>query len=110
MLFYPQKLVVHVGVSGIVQVLTLEAQAFNTGYSSLDITGLQPKNGVCVEGCSDSLQSSIDMRKICESINNSPSCDVVSCVSIDPGRFLCDFIYFTSLNIDSNRTAFVRSN
>lgn len=98
----------HVGVSGTAQELNLEAQAFNTGYCSFDITGQLPKGGVCVEGCPQQLESAIDMRKICQNMNDSPCCDVVSCVSTDPGQYLCDFIYYTSLNIDRSRTAFVR--
>lgn len=100
------QLVVHVGVSGSAQELTLETQAFNTGYGSLDITGHLPKDGVCVEGCPERLESSIDMRAICQNVN-SCQCDVISCVSTDPGRYLCDFIYYTSLHIDKSRAAFV---
>nr|CAH0101954.1 unnamed protein product [Daphnia galeata] len=103
---YKPKLVVHVGVSGMAQELTLETQAFNRGYGSLDNMGNLPEGGVCVEGCPDYLQSSIDMRSICQNVNNS-TCNVVSCVSTDPGRYLCDFIFYSSLHVDRTRTAFV---
>lgn len=96
----------HVGVSGMAQELTLETQAFNSGYCSFDTTGQLPKGGVCVEGCQDRLESAIDMRRICQNVNDS-CCDVVSCVSTDPGRYLCDFIYYSSLHIDRCRAAFV---
>ena len=89
------------------QELTLETQAFNSGYGSLDTTGLLPRGGVCVEGCPDRLESAIDMRRICQNINDACDCDVVSCVSTDPGRYLCDFIYYSSLHVDSSRAAFV---
>ncbi|XP_032789600.2 pyroglutamyl-peptidase 1 [Daphnia magna] len=103
---YKPKLVVHVGVSGMAQELTLETQAFNKGYGSLDIQGCVPEGGVCVEGCPDRLESAIDMRKICQNVNDS-SCDVVSCISTDPGRYLCDFVFYSSLHVDRTRVAFV---
>ncbi|KAK4030490.1 hypothetical protein OUZ56_023726 [Daphnia magna] len=40
---YKPKLAVRVGVSGMVQELTLETQAFNKGYGSLDIQGCVPE-------------------------------------------------------------------
>lgn len=46
------------------------------------------------------------MTKVCQKVNSS-GCGVVSCVSDDPGRYLCDFIYYTSLTIDRRRAAFV---
>jgi pyroglutamyl-peptidase len=88
------------------QELTLETQAFNKGYGSLDNTGNLPEGGVCVEGCPDYLESSIDMRTICQNVNSS-TCGLVSCVSTDPGRYLCDYIFYSSLCVDKTRTAFV---
>lgn len=88
------------------QELTLETQAFNKGYGSLDVKGCLPDDGVCIEGCPDRLESTIDMRKICQNVNNS-SCDIILCISTDPGRYLCDFIFYSSLHVDSSRVAFV---
>nr|CAG4642094.1 EOG090X0F1W [Eurycercus lamellatus] len=104
---YKPKLVVHVGVSSTAYELNLETQAFNTGYCSPDITGCFPNNGVCIPGSCERITTGIDMRKICQHVNHSSDCGVVSCVSDDPGRYLCDFIYYTSLSIDRARVAFV---
>ncbi|GAB6032405.1 hypothetical protein CHUAL_011042 [Chamberlinius hualienensis] len=105
---YCPKLVVHCGVSGVAKDLTLEQIAHNDGYRSLDIRGLlPPENCCCNDGCAPkTLRSAIDMSQVCESVNSS-DCRVKSVVSDDPGRYLCDFIYYTSLNIDHTRAAFI---
>nr|CAG4646622.1 EOG090X0F1W [Macrothrix elegans] len=103
---YKPKLVVHAGLSGTAQGLTLETQAFNYGYCSKDVNGCIPQDSICQSGLPGCLQSAIDMRSVCHYINDSP-CGVLSCISTDPGRYLCDYIYYTSLSIDSSRTAFV---
>lgn len=100
------QLVVHVGVSGIAKELTLEQAAHNNGYDKPDVRGLLPSNQCCIDGALPCLCSDIDMNQICEIINKS-QCGVHSIVSHDPGRYLCDFIYFTSLNVNKTRTAFI---
>nr|CAG4648929.1 EOG090X0F1W [Polyphemus pediculus] len=100
------KLVLHVGVSGIAHELNLEQQAFNSGYCSPDISGCIPSDNVCIPEAQNVLKSKIDMNTVCQSINNS-SCGVMSCVSDDPGRYLCDYIYYNSLHFDNARAAFI---
>ena len=97
---------VHVGVSGIANEVQLEKQAFNCGYKSPDVKECFPEDNRCVPGAGNCIQSGIDMATTCHDINSSCG-GVMSCVSDDPGRYLCDFIYFTSLNIDPKRTAFI---
>lgn len=46
------------------------------------------------------------MTGVCEAVNGS-DCGVHVVVSNDPGRYLCDFIYYTSLNVNEMRTAFI---
>nr|CAG4650536.1 EOG090X0F1W [Sida crystallina] len=103
---YKPKLVIHVGVSGVANEVNLEQMAFNGGYNSPDVQLCLPQGNCCIPGAQDCIISGINMRKICEDINHS-TCGVFSCVSSDPGRYLCDFIYYTSLSIDRNRTAFI---
>merc|ERR1712071_182128 len=100
------KLVVHVGVSGKTSELNVEQQAFNDGYVHVDISGCTPYGNICSAGCENVLQSGIDMNQVCQTINDS-SCGVASSVSYDPGRYLCDFTYFSSLRIDRKRSAFI---
>jgi pyroglutamyl-peptidase len=100
-------LVVHVGVSGIAKELTLEQCAHNDGYDKLDVCGRIPSTKCCVDDAPQCLVSRIDMQRVCASVNKSCGHDVTSVVSHDPGRYLCDFIYFTSLNVDPRCTAFI---
>lgn len=100
------NLVVHCGVSGVAQVLTLEQEAHNFGYKSTDIQGKIPPDNCCVRGGPDTLKSGIHMGKVCEAIN-SADCGVAAAVSHDPGRYLCDFTYFSSLNIKRTNVAFI---
>ncbi|XP_060073603.1 pyroglutamyl-peptidase 1-like [Ylistrum balloti] len=99
-------LVIHVGVSGIASKLTLEQQAHNDGYDKKDVKGTCPERNCCVNGANNCIVSGIDMQKVCDEINDS-GIEVKSTVSEDPGRYLCDFSYFLSLNIDRSRSAFI---
>jgi pyroglutamyl-peptidase len=103
---YQPKLVVHVGVSGIAKELTLEQMAHNEGYDKVDIRNNTPMMHCCQEGGQPCLVSSIDMGRVCEAIKQS-GCGVDAVLSFDPGRYLCDFIYYTSLSIDCSRCAFI---
>lgn len=100
------QLVVHVGVSGIAKELTLEQVAHNDGYDKPDVRGLLPYDKCCVGGAPHCLTSDIDMNQVCDAVNKA-QCGVHSIVSHDPGRYLCDFIYFTSLNVNKTSTAFI---
>lgn len=101
------KLVVHVGVSGIASAITLEQRAHNDGYHRKDVIGQCPTEGKCVDCCCDNTkESGINMSDVLDVINTSDT-GLTAVVSLDPGRYLCDFIYFTSLNIKDNCVAFI---
>lgn len=76
---------VHVGVSNCAQKLTLETQAFRTGYSKRDCMGnFHPTGQTCsAKDSSDCLTSQLNMQSICDYVNNS---DVKACISDDAGR------------------------
>lgn len=97
---------VHVGVSGAAQEINLEKQAFNNGYRCPDVIDCVPEDNCCIPGAEDFICSEIDMSLVCECVNNS-CVGTFSCVSSDPGQYLCDFIYYTSLSINRNRAAFI---
>lgn len=103
---YKPKLMVHVGVNGRASQANLERQAFNDGYEFRDVLGCIPDGNVCVPGCENVLKSGLDMDRVCENVKAS-GCGVGTSVSDDPGRFLCDFIYYNSLCIDRKRSAFI---
>jgi len=123
---YKPHLVVHVGVSGIAKAITLEQNAHNSGYCSPDIKEVLPRQNQCVAGGCERLESGLNMtnamRKVNtvvatygtrgglrSSVSGYPSIPntIRAEVSNDPGRFLCDFIYYRSLSIDKDRTAFI---
>ncbi|KAK2179578.1 hypothetical protein NP493_482g00019 [Ridgeia piscesae] len=51
-------------------------------------------------------QMAAGMETVCSAVNKS-NCDVDAVVSLDPGRYLCDYIYYTSLHINPFCTAFI---
>ncbi|KAK7116642.1 pyroglutamyl-peptidase 1-like [Littorina saxatilis] len=101
-------LVVHVGVSGIATELTLEQQAHNDGYDKMDVMGKCPQTQCCVEDRDKNcvLVSGIDMERVCTAVNTA-GIKVKARVSHDPGRYLCDFSYFSSLHISDRNAAFI---
>lgn len=105
-MFLLLQLVVHVGVGACTGQINLEIRGFNKGYCREDINGCIPREYCCKLGCPDSIETEIDVRKVSHQLNNS-FCDAVSCVSNDPGRYLCDFTYYTSLEIDRRRCVFI---
>ncbi|XP_033107560.1 pyroglutamyl-peptidase 1-like isoform X2 [Anneissia japonica] len=90
-------LMVHVGVSGLATELTLEQQAHNGPYDKPDVRFMIPRNMCCMENGPQHIESRIKMAYVCHNINIS-QCPVKSVVSHNPGRYLCDFIYYTSLH------------
>ncbi|CAE1249597.1 pcp [Acanthosepion pharaonis] len=98
-------LVIHVGVSGVANDLTLEQLAHNNGYVLDDITGNCPEGNCCVVGAERVISSEIDMQDVCDSVNNTNKITAVT--SDDAGRYLCDFSYYTSLYINRRRCAFI---
>uniref|UniRef100_T1JJ94 Pyroglutamyl-peptidase I n=1 Tax=Strigamia maritima TaxID=126957 RepID=T1JJ94_STRMM len=103
---YKPKLVVHCGVSSIAHYLTLEQRGHRQGYISQDESGKTPRQEMCLCSDKDCIESGLEMSKVCEAVNSS-DCGVIAVVSQDAGRFLCDYTYFSSLSIDSSRTAFI---
>lgn len=109
---YKPNLTVHVGVSAACRRITLEQYAHNSGYNSPDILECIPVSNVCIGGGNnpDLLASSFDMKLVTTTLNTSDMAGMTGVVaefSYDPGRYLCDFTYYKSLNIDRDRTAFI---
>lgn len=105
-------LIIHVGLGG-THVLRLEAQAHKHGYVLPDITG---KPGPLIEGenpaekrgfdkgyepFGDTLRTNVAVEELVGDLQK----EGIACfTSYDPGRYLCDFIYYGSL-AESRRAA-----
>ncbi|KAJ8383311.1 hypothetical protein AAFF_G00221710 [Aldrovandia affinis] len=105
---YRPQLVVHVGVSGVATTVTLEKCGHNHGYKRLDNSSFCPDSQCCVEGGPECIDSIIDMDAICKRVTNlGLGVSLSVSVSQDAGRYLCDYIYYTSLHLSQGRSAFL---
>ncbi|KAI1883059.1 hypothetical protein AGOR_G00241350 [Albula goreensis] len=103
---YRPQLMVHVGVSGLATTVTLEKCGHNYGYERLDTSSFCPDSQCCVEGGPECIHSVIDMDSICKRVTAS-GVGVSLSVSKDAGRYLCDYTYYTSLNLSRGHAAFI---
>lgn len=83
---FVEKLVVHVGVSGMATSVTLEQCGHNYGYTRLDNCHFCPNSQCCINEGPDCIMSVIDMDSVCEKVNSS-SQGVAFSVSKDAGRY-----------------------
>lgn len=99
------RLCVHVGVSPY-QVIKLEKYGRNFGYRGLDIYGQTPQMNTCVPGAPECIPTKFNVEGICETLSRK-QCSVAFETSDNAGRYLCDFIYFTSLHHSKVPVVFV---
>lgn len=99
------RLCVHVGVS-LYRVVMLEKCGKNCGYVGQDIFNRTPSTNVCVSDGPKVLPSQFDVDSVCEKLRQKVS-DVAFDVSEDAGRYLCDFLYYTSLHVNRAPVLFV---
>ncbi|XP_015908275.1 pyroglutamyl-peptidase 1 [Parasteatoda tepidariorum] len=99
------KLVVHCGMSELATCIAIEKQACNTDYFGCDVKGQLPPNNCCCSVGQNVLHTAIDVDKVLEDLKQHDVC-VKTESSDNAGRYLCEFIYYTSLKINRN-TAFV---
>ena len=99
------RLCVHVGVSPYT-VIKLEKFGKNVGYRGADIFGKVPQTKMCVPGGPECLPTKVNVERICEAIAQT-QCEVTFEISHDAGRYLCDFIYYTSLHHGTCPVVFV---
>ncbi|KAL1513782.1 hypothetical protein ABEB36_003146 [Hypothenemus hampei] len=105
---YKPKLVIHVGVSSIAEDIVLETCANRVGYQRKDIDDCCPDGGEACCGKSNPLDCITTMlctKTISEYVFQRTNLNVS--ISNDPGRYLCEFIYYNSLSQDRKRTLFV---
>ena len=88
----PASFHLHLGVHGGAKQIHVENQAFNNDdFRIPDNKGIQLKNHTIAPECPEIYQTSIDVCKLVESLGEG------YCVSNDPGRFLCNHVFFQSL-------------
>ncbi|KAK3890446.1 hypothetical protein Pcinc_005603 [Petrolisthes cinctipes] len=100
------KLVVHVGMSTKHE-LKMEQQAKNSGYEYNDNEKYSPPKGVCIPGGEELLKSEICMESASSAVNKNQNLKLNSNPSLNPGGFVCGYIYYVSLHQDASRTAFL---
>ncbi|XP_018425317.1 PREDICTED: pyroglutamyl-peptidase 1 isoform X1 [Nanorana parkeri] len=100
------ELIVHVGVSGMATMVTLEKCGHNKGYLGLDVRQFCPDTECCVDGGPECLHSVIDIDTVCKKATEA-ELDVQFTVSTDAGRYLCDFTYYTSLYKSQGKSVFI---
>jgi hypothetical protein len=77
--------VVHVGVSGIADKITLEQRGHNLGYNRKDICGKTPDLECCLEDGEECICTEIDMSRVSEEVNKADNI-LEAEVSHDAGR------------------------
>ncbi|XP_050294487.1 pyroglutamyl-peptidase 1 isoform X2 [Anthonomus grandis grandis] len=102
---YQPKLVVHVGVSALAEEITIETCSNKTGYLRPDVEEKCLPNSEARCGTDHCLKTGISTKAICERVNKHPK--IKACTSADAGRYLCEYIYYISLNQDNKRTLFI---
>lgn len=102
-------LLVHLGVDGCGESFKLESNAYNNmTFRVPDQRGFSP-DFACIlpsKEFDSSLSSSMDMSKLCEGLK-SDRWGVE--VSSDPGRYLCNYIYYNSLKLCCDRRSLSNS-
>ena len=99
------RMCIHVGVSPYKEV-KLEKCGKNFPYFMEDVDGKAPHGFKCVADGPQSIETCFNVEKICEKVSQKQN-DVEFGVSSDAGRYLCDFIYYTSLSINSAPVLFI---
>lgn len=93
------------GVSHKAESLTIECHARSDGYNRFDIYEKRPDE-TNIE--LNVLKTRIDVKELCNNVNkNSEKNGCKACLSNDAGRYLCEYIFYQSLSIDSTKTLFV---
>ncbi|XP_068620454.1 pyroglutamyl-peptidase 1 [Battus philenor] len=101
------KLMIHVGVSSEANCMTLETQAHRKGYQRMDYFDKCPADHICTAEGAIRLQTKLNVEKICKEFNGNPLEETSAVSSKDAGRYLCEYIYYTSLSVDNTRTLFI---
>ncbi|KAJ6662869.1 hypothetical protein lerEdw1_011073 [Lerista edwardsae] len=99
------QLMIHTGLTSTSKaILILEQCGKNKGYKESDVCGFHPEDGHCLLEGPEIINSAINMKTIWKNIQIE-GIDVI--FSRDAGRYVCDYIYYTSLYCGNGRAAFI---
>uniref|UniRef100_A0A0K0FKZ8 Pyroglutamyl-peptidase 1 n=1 Tax=Strongyloides venezuelensis TaxID=75913 RepID=A0A0K0FKZ8_STRVS len=90
---------IHIGVNATSKYIIFETEAESHGYYSEDIEGCTPENNCCIVHKGEdpqTLKSTLPLQKICSEMNETNDYYPIM-LSVDPGKFLCSYIYYQSL-------------
>ena len=99
------RLCIHVGVSPY-KTVVMEKFGRNSQYIMEDIHGKTPEQYHCVASGPDCLETKFDLTTVLEKVAKCQT-DVQFAISSDAGRYLCDYIYYTSLHANCAPVVFV---
>nr|XP_028563074.1 pyroglutamyl-peptidase 1-like protein [Podarcis muralis]XP_028563075.1 pyroglutamyl-peptidase 1-like protein [Podarcis muralis]XP_028563076.1 pyroglutamyl-peptidase 1-like protein [Podarcis muralis]XP_028563077.1 pyroglutamyl-peptidase 1-like protein [Podarcis muralis] len=101
---HPQVMI-HIGlVSTSKAIIILEQCGKNKGYKEKDACGFCPEKGCCVLEGPERIDSTINLKSVWKNVQVE-GMDVI--FSRDAGRYVCDYIYYTSLYYGNGRAAFI---
>lgn len=103
---------IHVGVSSLARGIVLETCANSCGYKKPDANKCLADKGTSSlsNGCVECLKTDLDVKSLCEhlnQLNQDGKLKINSIISKDAGRYLCEYIYYTSMKCNSKNTLFV---
>ncbi|XP_078049035.1 pyroglutamyl-peptidase 1 [Augochlora pura] len=97
--------ILNVGVSSIAKCLTIECCARSCGYVKPDIYNKCPDESAIT---SEIFKTNIDVHEVCQIINKkSEETKCSACISENAGQFLCEYIFYRSLQLKSVKVLFV---
>lgn len=101
---------IHVGVSKNDRQISLEKQSFNASYELKDVNNQCPANKCCFENSPETLSTKLNVEDLCNVSNkvfDKRNLKAFCGPSIDPGRYLCAYTYYLSLDKDSTKSLFI---
>jgi len=104
------EVIIHVGTGVADGRLHVEKRAYNRGYCCKDVTSQVPCDNCYVTHGPPFLETDFDVDSITEQVNaHVDQMDGLrpAKISLNPGRFLCGFIYYQSLHRYSRRSLFI---
>ena len=94
------------GLTGTGTGIYFETVAHKMGYVKKDIYEKLPEDN-SAKGRLDIHRTLLNVELVAETLVNSVYNEIPIHVSSNAGRFLCEYIFYTSLNIDHTRTIFI---
>ncbi|XP_060611631.2 pyroglutamyl-peptidase 1-like protein isoform X2 [Anolis sagrei] len=99
------QLMIHLGLaSASKRTLILEQCGKNKGYKDKDVCGFCPEDNCCLLEGPEKIESIINTKQVWKNLRVE-GVDIT--FSRDAGRYLCDYVYYTSLYYGNRRAVFI---